>query len=475
MIEPGGIVSCEVAGDLILRASHPKPLERIRQHLALPNPKYVRAVQMGFHPRGEPATIDCAIEMPDGSMHVPRGAVALVKEQIAKDGFTLKVEKDRRSRGFAFNIHREAHPLTLRDYQSEAVEKCRANTQGLVELPCGCGKTTVGCAIVATIRLSALILVETRDLADQWIEELAVFGIVAGLVGEGRCDRTSDVVVGIIDSTIDLLERDPAWGERFAVVIVDECHHAPAATFQRALSLLPAFFRFGLTATPTREDGLTDLMRWSFGATLLERNTREMIKLGYLMPAEIEFVETGWRHEWDGPSDDPKRIAAMEKALSEDLLRNVTIVDRVIQDVAAGETVLVLANRREMVKEITQLIADRWLAQTSLPSFVAAGVTSQTGKKRRRAMIAALKEGTLPCMVATSLADEGLNVRRLSRVHLAFPNKARAQTTQRLGRLLRLYPGKKPKFVDYTDNDVPTLERRAAERRRVYRETGFID
>jgi superfamily II DNA or RNA helicase len=100
-------------------------------------------------------------------------------------------------------------------------------------------------------------------------------------------------------------------------------------------------------------------------------------------------------------------------------------------------------------------------------------VLGTTAKKKRKGTIEALRTGELQVMIATSLADEGLDVRRLSRVLLAWPQRAKGGTTQRAGRLLRDFP-KKPKLIDFVDSKVDTLASRAADRKAVYRKMGLL-
>ena len=457
-------IDATIAGNIVLHDLPPPPLERLMLRLRVRNEKYVRAVRMGFHST-EPEWIEAMTEMPDGSTHVPRGAVTIVKEQLARCGHSLRVKTDARSEGTPHDF-RIISGAEMRNYQSEGIEKILRQLQGLIILPCGCGKTLLGVGAIARVKRSTIIVVHTMDLADQWEEEVRThLGLRAGVIGGGRCETNEAITIGVDDSLVPFLEANPWWGQRFGFCIIDEAHHTPSKTFLRALALLPARWRLGLTATPTREDGQTEIMDWSFGPRLLERNTAEMIKLDYLMAAEIEEVLTGWRFEWDGDANDPSKIAEMEAALAMDIERNAGIADRATAEARAGETVLLLANRKEMVRELKDMILGRGMS--------CEGVTSSMSKKKRRASIAAFKEGGLPILIATSLADEGLNVPRLSRVILAFPQKAEGATTQRLGRLLRPYK-KKPKLIDYVDADVPTLARRASDRRRVYRKANLI-
>lgn len=452
-----------VGGELVLTSLPPKARERLRLKISCPNHRYIRLIQMGKHPGAEPQRIEATVEMPDGSIHVPRGAIALVKELLEKDGLSPRMVKDERTDGSPLALG--VLDFSMRDYQGESANALVTHLQGLVVLPCGTGKTRLGVGATALLRRTTLVLVPTADLADQWeVDVRKHLKVSPGMLSESRKEVAAGIVIAVIDSAIVLLEQDPAWGRQFGFVIIDEAHMTAAPRMQRALRLLPARIRLGLSATPDREDGLTKIVDWSFGPRLLERTTAEMIKLGHLMPADIEFVESGWRFSYEGPEG--KRTTAMEKELSEDLSRNALIADRAAADAEAGETVLVLCNRREHTKTIADMVMGR--------GVTALACTGGTSKRVRKGTITSLREGYFSVMCATSLADQGLDIQRLSRVILAYPQKARGRTTQRLGRLLRQWEGKKPKLIDITDEEVPTLQRRARERKRVYKEAGLI-
>jgi superfamily II DNA or RNA helicase len=465
-------IRATVGGDLILWDLPPKPLERLRRALSYPNDAYVRAKRMNLPLGTKPERVECMIEMPDGRVHVPRGALALVNETLDRDDYVVKVTQDLRSVGTPLALSSFLHTpdmseeLHLRDYQREAVAAVRERVQGLVIFPCGAGKSRTMIGVIAALRRSAIIIVPSNDLADQWKAEIQrLLLITPGFIGAGTCDYEHDIVIAIDDSLVRMLENDPFFDDRrFGIAIVDECHRVPARTLQAIVRGLSAKWRVGTTATNLRTDSAGPLIPWSFGPVLLERTTREMIALGWLMPADIELLESGWTFRYTGPEE--KRIARMEAALVRDVARNNLIADRAAKEAQNGETVLVLSNRRAHTKKLAELIEARNVAAIAL--------TSGDTKRKRKESIQALREGSLPVMVATSLADTGLDIPSLSRVILAFPQRARGGTVQRLGRLLRDFEGKKPKLIDICDQDVPTLKSRAQARARVYREAGLL-
>jgi superfamily II DNA or RNA helicase len=463
------IVRCRLDAELVLFDLPAKTSYRLYLKLSVRNPEQAKLLRFHGHGGGLPERLHAAIEMPDGSLHVPRGARRFVREELVKDGLALGIAEDAMSDGATVPRRAVEQSRTPRDYQAKALQIQQREKQGLVVLGCGGGKTLLGVVVVCHRPITTLIIVPTIDLIAQWVEELQFHGFDPGVVADGRDERHRGIVVGTIDSLLPILEADAAlddgvWGARFGRVIIDEAHRTAAPTMQRALRFLPARERLGLTATPNREDGLTDLVTWAFGDTLLTRTPKELIAAGYLMPATIVAIATGFTWSYDGP--EKKRLSTLERDLEEDLGRNMLIADTVAAKAKAGAICLVLVRARAHAKELAAMIC--------LRGIEAKAVTGQTAKKKRAGSIADLTAGTLSVMIATSLADEGLNIPRLSLVALAAPRRSEGKTTQRLGRLLRLWPGKAPELYDFVDEDVDTLARRAQARRKVYRDVGLL-
>jgi superfamily II DNA or RNA helicase len=353
----------------------------------------------------------------------------------------------------------------LRSYQREAVAAMQRRVQGTILSPCGSGKTQMGVAAIATIQQPALILVHTHDLAEQWRERIAmVIGQTTGIIAGGE-SRLEPITV----ATVQTLSRmEPAaleeLGQRFGCVVLDECHHLPCNTFRYVIAHLPGKYRFGLTATPEREDGLTPLLELCIGPRLFEIDQDRLVELGYLERPEVRFLESRFSFDYDGPEDHHELMAA----LVEDEERNQLILDRVLADARAGHTVLILTGRVNHCEHLAARIAD---------AGVKAGfLTGSVGKSERRALLEDFREGALPVLVASTVADEGLDVPRLDRIVLAYPGRAKGRLTQRLGRLMRPHPGKAaPVLYDIVDPQVPPLARQWRERKRIYLElTGSL-
>jgi superfamily II DNA or RNA helicase len=245
-----------------------------------------------------------------------------------------------------------------------------------------------------------------------------------------------------------------AIGRRFGLVVADECHHLPAATFRSVLAGLPGKYRFGLTATPTRADGLTPLLDLCIGPQLYRVTHEELVAAGHLVVPEVVAVETGCACE---AADHTALVAA----LVDDAARNRLLVDLAAREAQQGHAVLVLSGRIAHCRLLTDLLANEGVRACAL--------TGSVPRAKRSEILRRFREREVQVLCATTLADEGLDVPLLSRLVLATPARAEGRTIQRIGRLMRPYPGKpKPILYDLVD-DSPIARSQHTARRRAYR------
>ena len=350
----------------------------------------------------------------------------------------------------------------------EAIERSRAQvvdlsvpgTHEFVANGIVCHNTRIGIGAMARLRTPALVLVHTLDLAQQWQDEVhRLLGIEAGQVG-GGLDAPAPVTVALVQALSRWEpERLEGFLSGFGLLIHDEAHHIGACTFHDLVDRCPARYRLGLTATPEREDGLTPLLELYLGRPLLVATHEELVAAGVLALPEICPVETSFTYRYL----DPKDYAPMIAALVADEGRNGLIACTVAAEARAGHTCLVLSGRVDHCRELARRL--------QAMGVDAASLTGRVPKEHRQALLDQVRAGTLGVLVATSLADEGLDLPRLSRVFLAYPARARGRTLQRLGRLMRPHPDKgQPILFDFVDRQVPVLRRQHVERRRLYRE-----
>ena len=415
------------------------------------NPEFALRERMGRWTGATPEEL-CLIDRDaEGQLAFPRGAVSAVREAVASAGERITFD-DRRVRhepaGFEFAFE-------LRDYQEEAVRALVRHTQGAAVLPCGAGKTVIGAGAIARCQQPALVLVHTHDLLEQWRDTLrAALGVEPGVVSEGRVEPAA-VTVATVQTLVNLSPEALAeLGARFGTVVVDECHHVPASTFREVVGAMPAFYRFGLTATPERGDGLTPMLTFALGEPVFHIDHARLVAAGHLVVPEIVAVSTGVAIDADSHT-------ALVSALIRHEARNTQLLQLIAESTFNRHATLVLSARVEHCEYLARRPCEDDVAAASL--------TSRTPKAQRAAILEAFRAGELSAVCATSLADEGLDVSRLERLILATPARAEGRTIQRLGRLMRPHPGKRtPVLYDLVD-DHPIARRQHAARRRAYR------
>jgi superfamily II DNA or RNA helicase len=381
-----------------------------------------------------------------GEVRLPRGAWELVDDLDYRDHrvkplmpsleFTLKlddVEKDERFKG-----------------QSDAVNAMFANEQGQIIRPPGTGKTQIALKFIAECETTTLVIVHTEDILKQWEEYAAdaIPGIDIGIVRGKRAEIGHLTIATVQTLRNHVVGKKRAWWEQFGCVIADEAHHGAAPSWDSVVNKCPAFYRFGFTASRTRADGMHPALRWIFGKVIHEQKFSSPVELS-VKPVRTKFYFP-YRGQWSW--------TPMINALTTDERRNRQIANIINKETARGNSILVLSRRIEHLGNIQQWVNGR--------SEVLTGARKTNERKE---ILSQFRSGELPCLLATQLADEALDVPRLSRVILTHPGKHEGRIVQQIGRAIRTFPDKKDAIIyDMVDWRVGVLRRQYAQRRRTY-------
>jgi superfamily II DNA or RNA helicase len=340
---------------------------------------------------------------------------------------------------------------------------------GYVVAPCGSGKTTIGIGCIAALNTRALVLTHTKDLAQQWIDRCRQqltdedgHPVEATMYGGGSFDDSGRVVVATFQTLVrmDFQERYDL-GQEFGLLIADEAHHIPSATFTTVLNSMPARYRLGLTATPQRNDNLSPIMVFHLGLELKRINIQDLALRGLVLLPKVEWLHTGW---W--PEEDEDDWPILINKMTADEERNNAILGRVRQLAAGGRQVLVLSDRVAHC----QLLAEALNSE----GIEAAALVGKMTKKQRQAVLEAADAGEYRVVTATQLADEGLDLPGLEAVVLTTPTKAMGRIQQRVGRIMRTREGKQhPIIIDCVDGP-GSFQGMAKRRQKFYKSLGLM-
>jgi superfamily II DNA or RNA helicase len=356
----------------------------------------------------------------------------------------------------------------LRDDQAEAVRQALRHNEGVLCAPTAFGKTVVAARLIAERGVNTLVLVHRQQLLEQWRARLAMFldlpAKAIGQVGGGKDLPTGFIDVALLQSLHRKGEAKDCVAE-YGHVIVDECHHLTAFSFEQIMRQVKAKFIVGLTATPNRKDGHHPIIFMQCGPIRFNLSAREAVERSpfrhLVLPTPTNFRMP--------PEVTDLTIHDAYAALVVNEGRNRQIVGDIVQAVREGRSPLVLTNRTDHLERLARSLSD---IQHVLV------LKGGMGKKQRQAIadkLASIPDGTPRVLLATgSYIGEGFDDSRLDTLFLTMPISWRGTLQQYVGRLHRIHHGKKVvRVFDYVDAEVPMLGRMYEKRLKGYRTIGY--
>jgi len=361
----------------------------------------------------------------------------------------------------------------LRDDQKEAFKKLIANQIGILSTATSFGKTVVALKMIAERRVNTLILVHRKLLADQWVERINQFlGIPKKDIG--YYSGTKKKRTGIIDIAVmqSIVKKDKVedWVAEYGQIIVDECHHISAASFERIIRKCPAYYRLGLSATVIRKDGQHPIVLMNLGEVRYS-NTRSIpLFVQKVFPRYTNFNIPVEINTTDAAENTTPSIQDIFHSLYINEDRNKLIIQDILGAYREGRECLVLSERLEHLD-----ILKKTLQEHISTLFVLKG---GLGKKQIKAIMEAIQNTPShehKIILATGqYLGEGFDLPSLDTLFLVFPFSWKGMLVQYTGRLNRISHGKKEIHVyDYVDEKVPVLSRMYGRRLKGYKALGF--
>ncbi len=435
-------------------------MNRLVRLSAFQNPEFYKTQKMRLSTFDIPRVIGCAEDF-EKYIALPRGcqdeAIGLMKSL----GIRVNIREERFN-GTAIDV---SFLGELRLEQMPAVKEMLRHDTGVLCAPTAFGKTVSAAAIIAARKVSTLILVHRTQLMDQWASRLSSFLDIdekqIGKLGGGKRKHGGFIDIALMQSLNRKGEIDDRIAD-YGQIIVDECHHLSAFSFEQILKSAKAKYVLGLTATPIRRDGHHPIIFMQCGPIRYRANEKHQHrpfdhevfpqKTGFKLPAETEAI-----HE----------IYAF---LAQSQERNQKIVQDVKAALASGRSPLVLTERKDHLFLLAEQL--KGCTEHIITLYGGMGV-----KQRRLEMekLTSLPAGTSRLIIATGkLIGEGFDDPQLDTLFLTMPISWRGTLQQYAGRLHRLHDGKKVvQIYDYIDENIPVLMRMFDKHIKGYKVMGY--
>jgi len=433
---------------------------RLIRLAAFQNPEFYKAQAMRMSAWDKPRVIGCAENYPQ-HIALPRGcldaAMSLLRENSIACGL-----RDERFSGQPLDV---SFVGSLRLDQESAIAGMLPHAAGVLCAPTAFGKTVTAAAMIARRGVNTLVLVHRTELLKQWQERLQTFlGVakgVVGTIGGGKAKPTGKIDIAVMQSLSRQGEVNPLV-EDYGQVIVDECHHVGAVSFDAILKRTKAKYVLGLTATPIRRDGQQPIIFMQCGPI------RHTAAKPSGAPHDLEVVPRSRHAQIDLPKE--AGIQDVFRHLANDVARTAAIAAAVRDAVAQGRKVLVLTERTEHLDAIRAE-----LASLTPPPFVLHGRMSRKQRSELVVDLDALAPDAPRVLLSTGkLVGEGFDHPPLDTLVLAMPVSWKGTLQQYAGRLHREHASKTDvRIIDFVDTGHPALLRMWDKRQRGYRAMGY--
>ena len=457
----------------------PRLQNQIRSMAAFDNPEYYKNKRLGYSNYYNFSAVYMGKDV-DGYICIPRGLKEKILEECNKAGITVKIT-DEREIGRPIRVKFNGD---LRKQQGIASEKLLDYTDGVLSAATAFGKTVVCSYLISERKVNTLILLHSKDLLNQWVEELNKFlcfneDLPEYTTKSGR-KKQRDSVIGVLHGSkntltgiVDVAMVGSMYGKgkfndlinSYGMVIMDECHHAASSTSIELLKKVNAKYVYGVSATPKRGDNMDKIIYMLLGPlrhrfTALERAKEQGID-HFIVPRYTRVVDNIF-----SKSD----INKAYELISENKLRNQMIIDDVKQCVSENHTPVILTKYKEHAKLFYES-----LRQEANHVFLMYGDnTDRENIEIRLKLKAVSKDETIILIATGQKIGEGFDFPRLDVLMLASPISFEGRLEQYVGRLNRDYVGKKAVYVyDYIDSHVSYFNKMYSKRLKTYKKIGY--
>ena len=458
-----------------------KALNTLKRFAAFQNPEFYKKQAMRLPTYNLPRVISCS-ENHENYLGLPRGSEDAVIELLESNKVKLN-QIDFTQSGRLIDVEFNGE---LRADQQLAAQAMMKHDTGVLSATTAFGKTVIGAKLISQRKVNTLIIVHRQQLLNQWKKRLSEFLLVhetlpemsskrgrkkqsdvIGQLGAGKNCLTSIVDIAIMQS-LNTRGKVKSCVENYGMVIIDECHHVPSVSFEQIMKNVTAKYIYGLTATPSRQDGHHPIIFFYCGPIRYRVDAKEQAQKRpfehFMIPRFTPF-KTGFHK-----AADELTIQEIYSALIADEIRNQHIIDDVVQCYNKGRNCLVLTGRVAHVHTLCEML------ERVIPEVIV--LVGGMGRKKTlevTAQIATVPADKALVLISTgSFIGEGFDEPRLDTLFLAMPIAWKGTLQQYAGRLHRLYENKKDvQIYDYVDIHVGMLEKMYGKRQKGYASIGY--
>ena len=366
------------------------------------------------------------------------------------------------------------------DIANICMEKAKINGGGILQLPCGSGKTIIMIYIASVLGLKTLIITHKSFLQEQWIERFSEFtDAKIGIIRQDKIiTKDKDIVVGMLHS-ISMIDYDEKIFEDFGIVIYDEVHHLGARVFSNSMFKTGFKYLFGLSATPNRSDGMMKIINWFVGDILYkmdrEEDTNVNVKKFLYETKEINFIEK--KTFIKGKNQLKVNIPLSLTCLSKVISRNNFLI-QIIETIRKNpkRKILLLSARLEHLNNIKEQIDNKIqndienniIEKGECKTFYYIGANNQKERK------IAENEGDI-IFATYDMASEALDIPKMNTVIMMTPPISKKMFVQSIGRCMRQKDtSTNPLIIDIMDQ-LPVYEYLSKTRSEYYNKYKYMN
>ncbi len=438
-------------------------LNRLKKLAAFQNPEFYRTQALRLSTYNKPRVIGCGEDFPD-HIGLPRGCMPDAIECLNE----YQIQAEVINKTFAGNPISVTFTGELRKDQLLATKKLTQHNIGVLAATTAFGKTVVGTWMIAKRKVNTLILVHRQELLKQWQEKISLFLDIPineiGTIGSGKRNPQGVIDVAMLQSIIRNDEVDDIVCN-YGQVIIDECHHISAFSFEKVMKQVKAHYVLGLTATPFRKDGHHPIIFMQCGPV------RHRVQPKDFLNDQCKYiVQTKQTNFMIHISDNKRPLNDIYAALITNESRNQQIIDDVLSVIKEGRSPLILTERTEHV----DLLAEQF-KHCVKNLIVLKGTLSKRERTNAMEELDATPESQQLLIIATGrYIGEGFDDPRLDTLFLTMPISWHGTLQQYIGRLHRYHPDKNEiRVYDYVDVQMPMLIKMYQKRFKKYRSLGY--